>query len=44
MRGRALLSASCRWFTAEPLLSNRELIDRAHGFGFDRVPGTKPPL
>ncbi|MFC9162816.1 tellurium resistance protein [Streptomyces fungicidicus] len=45
-RGAAALDLrrEVRWFTAEPLLSNQELIDRAYGFGFDWVPGTKPPL
>ncbi|MGC9495662.1 tellurium resistance protein [Streptomyces sp. WG7] len=38
------LRREVRWFTAEPLLSNQQLIDAAYGFGFDWVPGAKPPL
>ncbi|MFE0806102.1 hypothetical protein ACFW34_01225 [Streptomyces sp. NPDC058848] len=38
------LRREVRWFTAEPLLSNQQLIDAAYGFGFDWVPGVKPRL
>ncbi|MEU3659859.1 tellurium resistance protein [Streptomyces sp. NPDC032940] len=38
------LRREVRWFTAEPLLSNQQLMDAAYGFGFAWVPGTKPPL
>ncbi|MFC7981029.1 hypothetical protein [Streptomyces sp. NPDC057336] len=38
------LRREVRWFTAEPLLSNQQLIDAAYGFGFDWVPGAKPRL
>lgn len=33
-----------RWFTAQPWLPNQLLIDKAYGFGFDWVQGSKPPL
>ncbi len=38
------LRREVRWFTAQPWLSNQQLIDQAYGFGFDWVPGSKPPL
>ncbi|WP_241740791.1 tellurium resistance protein [Streptomyces sp. L2] len=38
------LHREVRWFTATARLSNQELIDRRYGFGFDWVPGSKPPL
>ncbi|MGW4563033.1 tellurium resistance protein [Streptomyces sp. NPDC004561] len=38
------LRREVRWFTARPWLSNQQLIDREYGFGFDWVPGSKPPL
>ncbi|MEV5865247.1 tellurium resistance protein [Streptomyces tendae] len=38
------LRREVRWFTATPLLSDQQLIDTAYGFGFDWVPGAKPPL
>jgi tellurite resistance protein TerA len=38
------LKREVRWFTADLFLSNQQLIDQAYGFGFDWVPGVKPPL
>ncbi|MEU1477962.1 tellurium resistance protein [Streptomyces sp. NPDC005760] len=38
------LRREVRWFTARPPSSNQQLIDRAYGFGFEWVPGVKPPL
>ncbi|MFZ4173964.1 tellurium resistance protein [Streptomyces griseoincarnatus] len=38
------LRREVRWFTAEPYLSNQQLIDTAYGFGFDWFPGAKPRL
>ncbi|MGW7644187.1 tellurium resistance protein [Streptomyces bobili] len=38
------LRREVRWFTAQPWLSNQQLIDQAYGFGFEWVPGVKPPL
>jgi tellurite resistance protein TerA len=38
------LRREVRWVTARPWTSNQELIDRAYGFGFDWMPGMKPPL
>ncbi|MGW1532286.1 tellurium resistance protein [Streptomyces aureus] len=38
------LRREVRWFTAQPWLSNQQLIDHAYGFGFDWVPGAKPAL
>ncbi|MBE4740757.1 tellurium resistance protein [Streptomyces sp. ND05-3B] len=38
------LRREVRWFTADAWSSNQELIDRAYGFGFEWVPGSKPSL
>lgn len=38
------LRREVHWFTAQAWLSNQQLIDQAYGFGFDWVPGSKPPL
>ncbi|MEU1176874.1 tellurium resistance protein [Streptomyces sp. NPDC005820] len=38
------LRREVRWFTATPWSSNQQLIDQAYGFGFEWVPGVKPPL
>ncbi|UXY31077.1 tellurium resistance protein [Streptomyces sp. HUAS TT20] len=38
------LRREVRWFTAQPSLTNQQLIDQAYGFGFEWVPGVKPPL
>jgi len=38
------LRREVRWFMAEPWSSNQQLIDQAYGFGFDWIPGAKPPL
>ena len=38
------LRREVRWFTAQPWLSNQQLIDQAYGFALEWVPGTKPPL
>jgi tellurite resistance protein TerA len=38
------LRREVRWFTAQPWLSNQQLIDESYGFGLEWVPGSKPPL
>ncbi|MFF4587319.1 tellurium resistance protein [Streptomyces sp. NPDC001388] len=42
-RGTLDLRREVRWFTAQPWSSNQELIDQSYGFGFEWVPGVKPP-
>lgn len=38
------LRREVRWFTAQPWAMNQQLIDQSYAFGFEWVPGVKPPL